>query len=433
MLVPLMVVGSLAVVLAAGAVLLALQNSRLKTQFEEARDAWSALRDTPRQLEATTREAHDARQKLDSARRELDSVRQELGATQTELKQVTTSDKEKEGWLEHQERQIAWCNNELTMRPKIVRRSYKILTLGVSGTGKTALTLKWANPLVDLGTLQGTKVERYERTVSHRQEGDELTEHVFEVRDWGGEHIVDAQHELILDGVHGLLIVVDLARRDGTAVEPARIQEQLREFQPESLRYFFGPTTMAACQAVVLFINKSDVLSGTPAEVEREARRHYQRLIDDLQCYKSQLDVHVLVGSATYGHSTHHLFAHFVSRILPETAYDPQLLQRMKADHPTDAGTQPQPTGHGLKSNGAPSITAGLPALPAPVVRTSPPPLPAVAPAPTHRANPPAVVNTQRPVPPGMVVAANLPRPPSPGFSPATSTTTETTPHVARR
>ena len=41
---------------------------------------------------------------------------------------------------------------ELEKRPKIERKVYRILTLGMKATGKSSLTLKWANPLVDLGT-----------------------------------------------------------------------------------------------------------------------------------------------------------------------------------------------------------------------------------------------------------------------------------------
>jgi hypothetical protein len=115
-------------------------------------------------------------------------------------------------------------------------------------------------------------------------------------------------------------------------VEPERIEEQLRQFQPQALQFFFGPRTVASCKTVVLFINKSDLLRGTPAEVEAEAKRLYGRLIDDLMKYAPHIEVRVLVGSASYGHSTHHLFAHFVEKILPRSAYDPQLLQRMQDD-----------------------------------------------------------------------------------------------------
>ena len=113
------------------------------------------------------------------------------------------------------------------------------------------------------------------------------------------------------------------------------------EFQAQALRYFFGPKTVASCKAVVLFINKSDLLPGTPGEVEQQAKKHYSRLIDDLMRYSTQVDVRVLVGSANYGHSTHHLFSHFVEKILPKNAYDNQLLQRMKSDLASGPGRPP--------------------------------------------------------------------------------------------
>ncbi len=50
--------------------------------------------------------------------------------------------------------------------------------------------------------------------------------------------------------------------------------------------------------------------------------------------YKDQVDIRILVGSASYGHSTHLLFSHFVEKILPRSAYDTQLLQRLKTDPP---------------------------------------------------------------------------------------------------
>src|SRR5262249_14446024 len=103
-------------------------------------------------------------------------------------------------------------------------------------------------------------------------------------------------------------------------------------------KYFFGPKTVASCKTVVLFINKSDLLAGTPQEVEAQAKGLYAKLIETLMRYQTQVDIRVFVGSASYGHSTHLLFSHFVEKILPKNAYDNQLLQRMKADN-----AQPQP------------------------------------------------------------------------------------------
>lgn len=310
--------------------------------------------------------------------RRVEGLESENRALGTKLNVAVEEDKKKVGWLDHQEQEIAWLRAELDKRPKITRKTYKILTFGVKATGKTSLTLKWANPLIDLGLLQGTKIERYERTVSHVLQKDVMTEHVFEVGDWGGEHIVDAQHELIVEEIHGLLIVVDLAGRDGRRVEPPRIQEQLQEFQPHALKYFFGAKTMSSCKAVVLFINKSDLLPGTPAEVEEQAKKLYAPLIENLMRYSTQLDIRVFVGSASYGHSTHLLFSHFVERILPRNAYDPQLLQRMQkelgAQPSLPAGLPPPPP-----SPPPPSISTTEKTAPLPVQK--PAPLPGKRPA----------------------------------------------------
>jgi hypothetical protein len=270
--------------------------------------------------------------KLGEASEQIQILRGNNGALVKQLDQAATEDKTKADWLDNMEQEINHLRRELEKRPKLTRKTYKILTLGIKETGKTSLTLKWANPLVDIGTIQGTKIERYERTVSHVVQRDITTEHVFEIGDWGGEHIVDALQELIMDEVHGLLIVVDLGGKDAKQVEIARVQEQLREFQAQALKFFFAPKTVASCKAVVLFINKSDLIPGTPAEVEEKARGYYMPLINDLMKYSEKSDIRVLVGSATYGHGTHLLFSHYVDKILPKNAYDTQLLQRMKSD-----------------------------------------------------------------------------------------------------
>lgn len=220
---------------------------------------------------------------------------------------------------------------KLDQRPESKRKTYRIVTLGMQGTGKTSLTLKWANPLADLSAIDGTKSEQYERNVSRVQAGKEVIEHVFEVLDWGGEQMVDAVQGISTNEVHGLLFVVDLGSKDATKVEPERIQAQLREFQPESLRYFFVPKLMASCKTIVLFINKSDLIPGTPAQIEQEARRLFQPLITNLAKAANPIELKVFVGSANSGHSTHVLFAHFVEKILPHDAYDQQLLQRFKS------------------------------------------------------------------------------------------------------
>ena len=287
-----------------------------------------------------------SRQERDAALDHVEQLRCAMGAFEAEAEQRAAAEQElareaeavraeavkKEEWLGSLERENAWLRSELDRRPPITRRTYRLLTVGIKQSGKTSLTLKWANPLCDLGTIKSTKAERYERTVSRVSTGDALVEHVFEIDDRGGDRLVDAQQELVVEEIHGLLLVVDLAGKDGKALDEARVAEQLRVFQPEALQFFFGPKTLATCKTMVLFINKADVLPGTPAEVEKAALGCFRPLIEALERYRGQMDLEVLVGSACSGQGTHRLFAHFIERILPKSAHDAQLTQRTKPE-----------------------------------------------------------------------------------------------------
>jgi hypothetical protein len=276
-------------------------------------------------------------------------------------------------WLDHTDKELKWHKTELETRPKTDRKVYKILTLGIKASGKSCLTLKWANPRVNLGTIEGTKIERYERTVSQVLVNDTLVDHVFEVHDWGGEHIVDALQDLMTEEFHGLLMVVDLGSKDARQIDPQRIAMQIEEFNPHALKFFFGPRTVTSCKTVVLFINKSDLIEGSPANVEAKAKALYARLIDGLQRFATQIDVKVLVGSASYGHSTHILFSHFVEQILPTSALSYQLRQQVKPDQREQLPSS-EPMEHGSPT--PPSVMAKAPN------RTPAPPRP-FTPAPT--------------------------------------------------
>lgn len=276
--------------------------------------------------------AQKAEKKVRETAEQLERMRSNSSVLAQRLDAVSAEDRTKADWLDNMEQEVTHLRRELEKRPKLQRKTYKLLTLGISSTGKTSLTLKWSNPLVDLGIIEGTKIDRYERTVSHVVQRDITTEHVFEIGDWGGEHMVDAVQDLILDEIHGLLIVVDLGGKNAKQVEQQRVSEQLKEFQAQSLKYFFAPKTLASCKTVVLFINKSDLIPGTPADIEEMAKSYYAPLITDLMKYADKVDVRVIVGSSYYGHGTHLLFSHFVEKILPKNAYDTQLLQRMKND-----------------------------------------------------------------------------------------------------
>jgi len=271
-------------------------------------------------------------EELEGAETKLQTATDQAKRLQEKVTSLETENKRQLGWLDNQTEELNWLRSELEKRPSVERKIYRILTVGMKATGKSSLTLKWANPLVDLGTIEGTKIERYERTVSQVRKGDTLVEHVFEVHDWGGEHIVDAQQELIMEEIHGILMVVDVGGKDAHQIDQHRIVEQLDEFNPKALKFFFSPKTVSSCKTIVLFINKSDLIPGSPAQSESQAKAYYAPLIESLMQYATHIDVKVMVGSASFGHSTHVLFSHFVEQILPPSAYDKQLLQRIKGD-----------------------------------------------------------------------------------------------------
>jgi GTPase SAR1 family protein len=228
-------------------------------------------------------------------------------------------------------------DQEMKERPKIEKEVYKIVTVGVPKSGKTSLTLKWANPIFDLGTVEGTEFEQYSRTISKIVTGDKVVFYDFELLDFGGEQIVDAHDYLVTQDIHGMLFVVDLGKMDNNQnveeqkVDEDRIAFQLQEFNPAVLKFFFSsPRITQTCQSVVLFINKSDLLPGRPREVEEEAKKKYQDLLAELYKYQNDINITVIVGSAISGHNTHELFSHFVEQILPTDAYDERLFKKVE-------------------------------------------------------------------------------------------------------
>lgn len=247
---------------------------------------------------------------LDDSQKAIEKFRKEARESATALRQV---------------------QSEISRRATFRNQMYRIVTIGLPKTGKTSLTLKWANPLWELKNVQGTSFDRYTRTVSSvvSPETNVMVNHTFEVYDFGGERIVDAHDTLVVDDIHGILFVVDLANNGEEQVSLERVKEHIQEFQPTSLRFFFqSPRITKTCRTVVLFINKSDSISGTPAQVEQIARDHFSEMIGHMEGFSDHVDFKVLVGSAVSGHNLHKLMPHFVRQLLPDNAFDEQLMQK---------------------------------------------------------------------------------------------------------
>src|SRR5262249_1688939 len=154
---------------------------------------------------------------------------------------------------------------------------------------------KWAQPTFKLDHLIATQFQRFERTVSRHwsPQDNTLTEHIFEILDWGGELIGEAQGALLkVERIHAIVIVVDVGEDDpgggAQVASPARVRYQLEQFNPHVLRLFFSRNIVSHCKTYVLFINKADLLSGTWLEVEQQVRRLYQPLIDVLMTYQGR-------------------------------------------------------------------------------------------------------------------------------------------------
>ncbi len=254
-------------------------------------------------------------------------------------------------------------SRELEGRPTKTERRYGIATVGVSGSGKTALTLRWANPRIQPEQVKATMFSKYERTVSRVFDSDSRihVDHIFEVYDWGGEHVEEALTALVkLGAIHALLVVVDLGPflkgEQRHAFSQEHIERQLQEFDQQVLRFFFAPAVVQHCKHYVLFINKSDLLSGYPAEIEEKARQYYEPLIRDMTAYSDQrgVNLQVMVGSADTGAGTVRLYQYLIENILPEEARDDQLIQEVQQGTPiSGSGFSSLPGPPGSRSAGS--------------------------------------------------------------------------------
>lgn len=218
---------------------------------------------------------------------------------------------------------------------------YGIATIGVSQCGKTAVTLPWANQLARPEAVKATvQFARYERAVSrvYETDGHRPVDHIFEIHDWGGEHVEDALTALVkLGELHALLIVVDLGyfdeKKGSQVFSQERINRQIEEFDKHVLRFFFSPAVVAHCKHYILFINKTDILAGLPDEIEKNARTHYKPLIEQLEWFSRERGVNftVMAGSAQAGTKVQALFRHLIESLLPLEAQGPELRQEIEA------------------------------------------------------------------------------------------------------
>lgn len=309
-------------------------DKQLAESKQELTDTDHKLTEATRRLTEAQQTVTATKQQLATANTQITKLSQEAETSQRYLRETRTLSESREDTVEALQNTIRGLEAELKQRPILARQSYRIMTIGTKGSGKSSLTLKWANPLAELDRIEGTQSDRYERTVSNKRTDRKLTEHVFEIRDWGGEHFARAQAELVKSPAHALLLVVDLCGPDGPAPDEDRIRQQLDFFGEVTLAFFLSQEAMAKCQCIALFINKADQIHGTQKHAESIAREKYGDLIDLLGSRSKstgsvRFKFECFVGSALSGQGSHHLFSFFVRNILPRNAYDEQLLEKL--------------------------------------------------------------------------------------------------------
>lgn len=219
---------------------------------------------------------------------------------------------------------------------------YRLATVGMRGCGKSDLTFRcWASPLYK-GELEQTQFARYKKTIS-RTIGHSAVDHVVEILDWGGELLNEAQAALVKQEVHALLMVVDLGEPGHEVFSEERVRAQIKLFNQYVLLFFFSPDITRKCQTVVLFINKCDLLSGYPGEVDERARALYKPLIDTLLEFgeKHGVSIEVFVGSAKTGMRVNRLFAHIIERVLPPEGFDDELRATLESVKRTETQSVP--------------------------------------------------------------------------------------------
>ncbi len=234
--------------------------------------------------------------------------------------------------------------------PAFRKQIYNVGIIGIAASGKTALLMRLIDPLVmDIKNFGQSGVdETHERsvTLTHNHSDFVRIEHVIRFHEWGGEHLVEAQRDMLkmcqqdvatekdgvtdLAGIQGIIFAVDLGDfiRDekGRPVgphrfHPPRIATQVEEyFSGHKIPFLLNDTVLSRCHVVILFINKIDLMPGLFEENQKIAEEHYKKLILGLRQVCGRTPVEVVIGSAETDISLTKLYSTLVQKIMPESA-----------------------------------------------------------------------------------------------------------------
>lgn len=205
-------------------------------------------------------------------------------------------------------------------RPPLHSVLYDVIVLGISASGKTSLIRKITDPSFASMSIpypvtptQGHCQNERTMIIQYDDKQRRYMKYGLRFHEWGGKYpsealhfmrsveiekgkeIVDASDIRFYSGIHALILVADLGIND---FSEGRINEQIMSYF--NLDYLDSLLKIKSITNVILFINKSDLLSGKHSDIQMEIRKRFSYLIDNLNRMRASnysANTHVIIGS----------------------------------------------------------------------------------------------------------------------------------------